>query len=95
MSFVIHAPTPSTPEDEIVSGPFWPNIDPKMVREAYRIDNTTNPARLACRDCRHDRPPAHHGGGWHNGANAGLFVLNVNYAASTSSTNVGGRLAKV
>lgn len=46
MSFVIHAPTPSTPEDEIVSGPFWPNIDPKMVREAYRIDNTTTPARL-------------------------------------------------
>ena len=36
---------------------------------------------------------AYHGGNWGNGANAGLFYLNV--AASHSSTYIGGRLAKV
>jgi hypothetical protein len=33
------------------------------------------------------------GGNWSNGANAGLFYLNVNNAASNSNTNIGGRLA--
>ena len=33
------------------------------------------------------------GGNWGNGANAGLFYLNVNNAASNSNTNIGGRLA--
>lgn len=46
MSLVIQAPSASTLEPEIVSGPFWPNIDPKAVREEHRIDNTTTPARL-------------------------------------------------
>ena len=36
---------------------------------------------------------AYHGGGYSNGANAGLFCLNVNDAASNSNTNIGGRLA--
>jgi hypothetical protein len=36
---------------------------------------------------------AYHGGNWSNGANAGLFNLNVNNAASNSNTNIGGRLA--
>lgn len=38
---------------------------------------------------------AYHGGNWSDGANAGLFYLRVSYAASTSSPDVGGRLAKV
>ena len=38
---------------------------------------------------------AYHGGNWSNGANAGLFWLDVGYAASISSTSIGGRLAKV
>jgi hypothetical protein len=38
---------------------------------------------------------AYHGGDWGYGADAGLFYLYVNYAASHSHTNVGGRLAKV
>jgi hypothetical protein len=38
---------------------------------------------------------AYHGGGWSYGANAGLFCLYVTYAASSSNTNIGGRLAKV
>lgn len=33
------------------------------------------------------------GGNWSNGANAGLFNLNLNNAASNSNTNIGGRLA--
>ncbi len=33
------------------------------------------------------------GGNWGNGANAGLFYLNVNNDASNSNTNIGGRLA--
>lgn len=36
---------------------------------------------------------AYYGGNWSNGANAGLFNLNVNNAASNSNTNIGGRLA--
>ena len=38
---------------------------------------------------------AYHGGYWSYGANAGLFYLDVADAASNSSANVGGRLAKV
>ena len=38
---------------------------------------------------------AYHGGGWSNGANAGLFCLFVSNAASSPGTNIGGRLAKV
>lgn len=33
------------------------------------------------------------GGNWGHGANAGLFYLNVNNAASNSNSNIGGRLA--
>jgi hypothetical protein len=36
---------------------------------------------------------AYYGGNWSNGANAGLFYLNVNNASSNSNTNIGGRLA--
>ena len=36
---------------------------------------------------------AYYGGNYGNGANAGLFYLNVNNAASNSNTNIGGRLA--
>lgn len=35
-----------------------------------------------------------HGGYWGHGANAGLFFLNLAYAASNSSPYIGGRLAK-
>lgn len=38
---------------------------------------------------------AYHGGHWGSGATAGLFCLGVNGAASSSSTYIGGRLAKV
>lgn len=38
---------------------------------------------------------AYHGGYWSYGADAGLFLLNVYYAASDSGSGVGGRLAKV
>ena len=38
---------------------------------------------------------AYHGGGWGNGAGAGLFYLDVTDAASFSCTPLGGRLAKV
>ena len=38
---------------------------------------------------------AYHGGYWGGDANAGLFNLIVNYAASYSYTSFGGRLAKV
>ena len=38
---------------------------------------------------------AYHGGGWSNGANAGLFYLGVSNAASHSAPYLGGRLAKV
>lgn len=36
---------------------------------------------------------AYYGGNWSNGANAGLFNLNVNNAASNANSNIGGRLA--
>jgi hypothetical protein len=38
---------------------------------------------------------AYHGGSWDHGANAGLFYLDVNDAASNSTAYIGGRLAKV
>lgn len=33
------------------------------------------------------------GGNWNNGANAGLWNVNCNNAASNTNTNIGGRLA--
>lgn len=33
------------------------------------------------------------GGDWNNGANAGLFSLNVNNSSTNANTNIGGRLA--
>ena len=33
------------------------------------------------------------GGNWNNGANAGLWYVSCNYAASYSGTNIGARLA--
>lgn len=44
--FIVTAPTPSVLEAPIVSGPFWPNIDPSEIRDAQRIDNTVTPSRL-------------------------------------------------
>ena len=44
--FIVTAPTTPADEPEIVSGPFWPNLDPTKIREAQRIDNTVPPARL-------------------------------------------------
>jgi formylglycine-generating enzyme required for sulfatase activity len=34
------------------------------------------------------------GGNWNNGANAGLFALNLNNAPSNTNTNIGFRCAK-
>lgn len=39
------------------------------------------------------RAAAYNGGNWDNGANAGLFYLNVNNAPSNANTNIGARLA--
>ena len=44
--FIVTAPTAPADEPEIISGPFWPNLDPTKIREAQRIDNTVPPARL-------------------------------------------------
>ena len=44
--FIVTAPTASEPEDPIVSGPFWPDLDPAVIREAQRIDGTVPAARL-------------------------------------------------
>lgn len=46
MSFIVHAPTPHTLEEPIVSGPFWPVIDPAKVRDAHNIDHTVSKMRL-------------------------------------------------
>jgi len=35
----------------------------------------------------------YNGGNWNNGANAGLFNLNLNNDASNANTNIGSRLA--
>ena len=44
--FIVTAPTESEIESPIVSGPFWPDIDPANLRESQRIDATVPPARL-------------------------------------------------
>lgn len=44
--FIVTAPSEPLFETPIVSGPFWPDIDPTEIREAQRIDNTVTPARL-------------------------------------------------
>lgn len=44
--FVVTAPTAPQLEAAIVSGPFWPSIEPTEIREAQRIDNTVTPGRL-------------------------------------------------
>ena len=44
--FIVTAPAADPEETPIVSGPFWPNIDPATIREAQRIDNTVTPERL-------------------------------------------------
>lgn len=46
MSFIVPAPTPAVVEAEIVSGPFWPNVDPSKIRDAQRIDGTITAPRL-------------------------------------------------
>ena len=46
MSFIVTAPTPDPSEPDIVSGPFWPDINPGKVREEQRIDNAIHPGRL-------------------------------------------------
>ncbi len=43
---IISAPTPTTAEPPITSGLFWPEIDPALIREQQRLDNTTPPQRL-------------------------------------------------
>lgn len=44
--FIVTAPVADPEEAPIVSGPFWPNIDPTAIRDAQRIDNTIPPNRL-------------------------------------------------
>lgn len=44
--FIVTAPAAPLFETPIVSGPYWPDIDPSEVRDAQRIDNTVTPARL-------------------------------------------------
>lgn len=44
--FIVTAPAADPIEAPIVSGPFWPNIDPANMRDAQRIDNTVTPERL-------------------------------------------------
>ena len=43
---IIAAPTAPHNEPPIVSSPFWPDIDPALIREQQRLDNTTPPQRL-------------------------------------------------
>jgi hypothetical protein len=43
---IIAAPTQTPSETDIASGPFWPAIDPGMIRDQQRIDNTIHPERL-------------------------------------------------
>lgn len=43
---IIAAPTASNIETDIASGAFWPPIDPGMIRDQQRIDNTIHPDRL-------------------------------------------------
>ena len=44
--FIVTAPTATESEEPIVSGPFWPDLDPAVIREAQRIDGTVPAARL-------------------------------------------------
>ena len=44
--FIVTAPTVPANEPMIVSGPFWPEIDPAQIREAQRIDGTIPAGRL-------------------------------------------------
>lgn len=46
MSFIVPAPTPEVVDSAIVSGPFWPDVDPQEIREAQRIDSTVTAPRL-------------------------------------------------
>lgn len=46
MSFIVPAPAKPEIETPIVSGPFWPDIDPAEIREAQRIDSTVPAPRL-------------------------------------------------
>ncbi|HJW26423.1 MAG TPA: head completion/stabilization protein [Rhodocyclaceae bacterium] len=46
MSLIIPAPTPAIDEPAIVSGPFWPDVDPAKVRDTQRIDGTVPAPRL-------------------------------------------------
>ena len=45
-SFIVTAPTAEVPENAIVSGPFWPDIEPTKIRETQRIDDTVPAQRL-------------------------------------------------
>lgn len=45
-SLIIPTPTPEVEEAAIVSGPFWPDIEPSKIRQMQRIDNTVTPIRL-------------------------------------------------
>ena len=51
------------------------------------------PGSSTSRRSKSKRAKAYNGGNWGNGANAGLFYLNVNNSASNANTNIGGRLA--
>lgn len=46
MSFIVPAPPAPEIEKRIVSGPFWPDIDPVAIRAAQRIDDTVTAQRL-------------------------------------------------
>ena len=46
MSFTVPAPTPDSAEADIISGAFWPAIQPATIRAAQRIDNAVVPDRL-------------------------------------------------
>lgn len=43
---IVQAPSTPAAETPIVSSQFWPEIDPAVIREQQRIDNTITPARL-------------------------------------------------
>lgn len=46
MSFVTTVPVPPEAEDPILSGDFWPEVDPAQIRDAQRIDGTISIERL-------------------------------------------------
>lgn len=45
-SFVVNSPAATPAEAAIVSGAFWPDVDPVKTRAAQRIDTTITPDRL-------------------------------------------------